>query len=305
MLEHQVNRRKILARKLPWLPVFRYALRFMPLIQAIVLGIVQGLTEFLPISSTAHLILIPWVLGWKDPGLSFDVALHVGTLAAVLIYFFRDWMQVIAQDLGISAGGDSALERNRGLLWLLVAATIPIGVFGFLFQHHAESVWRTPNVIGAMMIVIGVFLWWAERAGHKQKDLGQLAFPDAMTVGFAQVLAIVPGTSRSGVTIGAGLLRNLDRATAARFSFLLSTPAIGAAAAKDFYDLMKHEGGIPHDMRMPFLVGIIVSGITGCLVIRFFMRYLRHGTLNFFVAYRVIFGIIIIALAHFFRLTGE
>jgi len=277
----------------------------MPLIQAIVLGIVQGLTEFLPISSTAHLILIPWLLGWKDPGLAFDVALHVGTLAAILIYFFRDWMQVLAQGLGIPTGGDPALARNRGLLWLMVAATIPIGVFGFLFQHQAESVWRTPNVIGAMMIAVGVLLWWAERVGRKQRDLGHLNFPDAMTVGFAQVLSIVPGTSRSGVTIAAGLLRNLDRATAARFSFLLSTPAIGAAAAKDFYDLMKHAGGIPHDMRMPFLVGIAVSGITGCLVIQLFMRYLRHGTLNFFVAYRVIFGIMIIALAHFFRLTGE
>jgi len=277
----------------------------MPLIQAIVLGIVQGLTEFLPISSTAHLIVIPWLLGWKDPGLAFDVALHVGTLAAILIYFFRDWMQVLAQGLGISTGGDPALTRNRSLLWLMVAATIPIGVFGFLFQHQAESAWRTPNVIGAMMIAVGGLLWWAERVGRKLKDLGHLNFPDAMTIGFAQVLAIVPGTSRSGVTIAAGLLRNLDRETAARFSFLLSTPAIAAAAAKDFYDLMKHEGGIPPDMRMPFLVGIAVSGITGCLVIQFFMRYLRHGTLTFFVAYRVIFGIMIVALAHFFRLTGE
>jgi undecaprenyl-diphosphatase len=265
---------------------------------------VQGLTEFLPISSTAHLILIPWLFGWKDPGLAFDVALHVGTLAAILIYFFRDWMQVLGQGLGMRTEGDPALSRNRGLLWLLVAATIPIGVFGYLFQHRAETVWRTPNVIAAMMIVIGLVLWWADRIGRKQKDLGHLSFTDAMAVGFAQVLSIVPGTSRSGVTIAAGMLRNMDRATAARFSFLLSTPAIGAAAAKDFYDLMKHEGGIPADMLTALLVGIVVSGVTGCLVIRFFMNYLRRGTLTFFVAYRVIFGIIIIALAHFFRFTG-
>jgi undecaprenyl-diphosphatase len=276
----------------------------MPLIEAIVLGIVQGLTEFLPISSTAHLILIPWLFGWKDPGLAFDVALHVGTLAAILIYFFRDWVQVIAQGLGMQSEHDPALSRNRGLLWLMVAATIPIGVFGYLFQHRAETAWRTPDVIAAMMILIGLILWWADHVGRKQKDLGHLSFADAMTVGFAQVLSIVPGTSRSGVTIAAGLLRNLDRATAARFSFLLSTPAIGAAAAKDFYDLMKHQGGIPADMRTALLAGIVVSGITGCLVIRFFMNYLRRGTLTFFVAYRVIFGIIIIALAHFFRFTG-
>jgi len=276
----------------------------MSLFEAIVLGIVQGLTEFLPISSTAHLILIPWIFGWKDPGLAFDVALHVGTLAAILIYFFRDWMQVLGQGLGLRTEGDPALSRNRGLLWLMVAATIPIGVFGYLFQHRAETVWRTPNVIAAMMIVIGLVLWWADRVGRKQKDLGHLSFADAMAVGFAQVLSIVPGTSRSGVTIAAGMLRNLDRAAAARFSFLLSTPAIGAAAAKDFYDLMKHEGGIPADMRTALLVGILVSGVTGCLVIRFFMNYLRRGTLTFFVAYRVIFGIMIIALAHFFRFTG-
>jgi undecaprenyl-diphosphatase len=277
----------------------------MPLIEVIVLGIVQGVTEFLPISSTAHLILIPWLLGWKDPGLAFDVALHVGTLAAILIYFFRDWLQVLAQGLGIQTQGDPALQHNRGLLWLIVAATIPIGLFGYLFQRRAETVWRTPYVIAAMMIGIGLVLWWAEYVGRKQKDLGHLNFADAMAVGFAQVLSIVPGTSRSGVTIAAGLLRNLNRASAARFSFLLSTPAIGAAAAKDLYDLMKHEGGIPPEMRTAFLVGILVSGITGCVVIRFFMNYLRRGTLTFFIAYRVIFGIIIIALAHFFRFTGR
>ncbi len=277
----------------------------MSLFEVIVLGIVQGLTEFLPISSTAHLVVIPWLFGWKDPGLAFDVALHVGTLAAVLIYFFRDWIQVLAQGFGIRTDGDPDLSRNRGLLWLMVAATLPIGLFGYLFQHQAESVWRTPNVIAAMMIGVAGFLWWAERVGRKQRDLGHLNFPDAMAVGFAQVLAIVPGASRSGVTIAAGLLRNLDRATAARFSFLLSTPAIGAAAAKDFYDLMKHEGGIPPDMRMAFLVGIVVSGITGCLVIKFLMNYLRRGSLNIFIVYRIIFGIMIIALAHFFRLTGE
>jgi len=277
----------------------------MSLIEATVLGIVQGLTEFLPISSTAHLILIPWLMGWKDPGLAFDVALHAGTLAAILIYFFRDWMQVLAQGLGLRSDGDPALSRNQGLLWLMVAATLPIGVFGYLFQHRAETVWRTPDVIAAMMIVIGLILWWADHVGRKQKDLGHLNFADSMAVGFAQVLSIVPGTSRSGVTIAAGLLRNLDRATAARFSFLLSTPAIGAAAAKDFYDLMKHQGGIPADMRMAFLVGIVVSGITGCLVIRFFMNYLRRGTFTVFVAYRVIFGIMILALAHFFRFTGK
>ncbi len=277
----------------------------MPLIEVIVLGIVQGLTEFLPISSTAHLAVIPWLFGWKDPGLTFDIALHVGTLAAVLIYFFRDWVLVLAHGFGLRVEGDPDLKRNPKLLWFLVAATIPVGLFGYIFKEQAETTWRSPNVIGAMMIGVGVILWLTERAGRRHKDMSHLSFVDAMAIGFAQVLAIVPGTSRSGITIAAGLFRNLDRATAARFSFLLSTPAIGAAAAKDFYDLLKQDGGIPPEMRTAFAVGILVSGVTGCVVIRFLMNYLRKGTLNFFVAYRVIFGIMIIALAHFFRLTGE
>ena len=276
----------------------------MPLYEVIALGLVQGITEFLPISSTAHLAVIPWLFGWTDPGLTFDIALHVGTLVAILLYFFRDWMQVLALGFGARVEGAPDLQRNRMLLWFMVAATIPIGIFGYLFNKQAETTWRQPDVIAAMMIGVGVILWWAERAGRKQKDLGHLTFADAMAIGLAQVLAIVPGTSRSGITISAGLLRNLDRAAAARFSFLLSTPAIAAAAAKSLYDLMKHQGGIPHDMRVPMLVGILVSGISGALVIHLLITYLRRGTLMFFVAYRIIFGIIIIALAHFFRLTG-
>jgi undecaprenyl-diphosphatase len=276
----------------------------MPLVEVIILGIVQGLTEFLPISSTAHLALIPWLFGWPDPGLAFDIALHVGTLAAILIYFFRDWVHVIAQGFGIRMEGDPELSRNRNLLWFMVLATLPVGFFGYIFKQQAETTWRSPTVMAVMMIVIGVVLWWAERVGRKQKDLGHLSIVDAIFIGFAQALSIIPGTSRSGSTMSAGLLRNLDRQTAARFSFLLSTPAIGAAAAKDFYDLMKHEGGIPPEMRTAFIVGILVSGVTGCIVIQLFMNFLRRSTLNVFVAYRIIFGIIIIALAQLFRYNG-
>ena len=276
----------------------------MPLIEAIILGLVQGITEFLPISSTAHLALIPWLFGWRDPGLAFDIALHAGTLAAILIYFYRDWLQVIAQGFGIRVDGDPALRRNRWLLWLMAAATIPVGIAGIVFKQQAETTWRNPNVIAAMMIGVGILLWIAESVGQRQKDLARLSGSDAMTIGLAQALAVVPGTSRSGITIAAGLFRNLDRATAARFSFLLSTPAIGAAAAKDFYDLWKHDGGLAADMRMPFAVGILVSAVTGVLVIHLFMRYLRRGSLMGFVLYRVVFGIIVIALAHFFRFSA-
>ncbi len=276
----------------------------MPLVQAIVLGIIQGLTEFLPISSTAHLIVIPKLLGWQDQGLAFDIALHVGTLAAVILYFFRDWVQIISQGFGMRVGGDSGLQRNRGLLWLLILATIPAGVAGMLFQKTIEGAVRENlYVIGAMAILIGLAMWWAESVGRRQKDLGHVSTADATLIGVAQALALIPGVSRSGVTMAAGLLRNLDRQAAARFSFLLLTPTVAGIAAKKYYDLMKHEGGIPHDMRTAMIVGIVVSALTGCIVIKFFLEFLRRRTFAAFIAYRIIFGIIVIALA-FFRYGG-
>jgi undecaprenyl-diphosphatase len=276
----------------------------MPLLQAIVLGIIQGLTEFLPISSTAHLIVIPKLLGWQDQGLAFDIALHVGTLAAVILYFFRDWMQIIAHGLGIRYGGDSGLQRNRGLLWLLILATLPAAVAGLLFQKKIEGAIRDNlYVIGAMAILIGIVMWFAENVGRKQKDLGHVSPADALLIGVAQALALIPGVSRSGITMSAGLIRNLDRQAAARFSFLLLTPTVAGIALKKLYDLMKHQGGIPHEMQTPMLVGMAVSAVTGCIVIRFFLEFLRRRTFAVFIAYRIIFGIIVIALA-FFRFGG-
>jgi undecaprenyl-diphosphatase len=274
----------------------------MPLYQAIVLAIVQGITEFLPISSSAHLALAPWLFGWKDQGLTFDIALHFGTLAAVLIYFLKDWVQVIAQGFGVKAGHDPQLERNPKLLWLLAAASIPVGIAGLLFQKEAETSWRSPLLIGCMLIAVGLLMAYADKIGTHARNLGEVQLRDAMTIGTAQALAVVPGTSRSGITITAGLFRGLDRPAAARFSFLLSTPAIAAAAAKAAWDVRK-AGGIPADERSAFVIGVLVSAITGCFVIAFFLRYLRSNTLRFFVYYRVIFGIIIIALA-FFRPTA-
>ncbi len=276
----------------------------MPLVQAIVLGIIQGLTEFLPISSSAHLIVIPKLLGWPDQGLAFDIALHVGTLIAVVFYFFRDWIQIIGQGFGMRIGGDSGLQRNRMLLWLLVVATIPAGLAGLLFQKKIEGVVRENlYVIGSMAIVIGLVMWWAERVGRKQKDLGHVSPADAISIGVAQALALIPGVSRSGITMSAGLIRNLDREAAARFSFLLLTPTVGGIAVKKFYDLMKHEGGIPHDMQTAMLVGMLVSAITGGFVIKFLLEFLRRRTFAVFIAYRIVFGIIVIALA-FFRFGG-
>jgi undecaprenyl-diphosphatase len=270
----------------------------MPLYQVIVLAIVQGLTEFLPISSTAHLYLTSWLLGWQTESLTFDIALHIGTLAAVIAYFARDWIQIVAQGLGMGYGRDAELKLNRAMLWLLAIGTIPVGVAGLLFNKEAESTWRNPFVIGGMLIAVGVLMWVGEGVSKRQRDLATLNLADASIIGLAQAVAVVPGTSRSGITIAAGLFRNLNREAAARFSFLLSTPAIAAAAAKAAYDLHK-QGGIAPDMRIAFVAGVFLSAVVGFIVIALFLRYLRTSTLMPFVYYRIIFGIIVLALAFF------
>jgi undecaprenyl-diphosphatase len=275
----------------------------MPLYQAIWLAIIQGLTEFLPISSNAHLTVIPTLMGWKDPGLGFDVALHAGTLAAIVIYFFRDWVQVIANGLGFSYRGKRPDENSRSLLWFLVIATIPAGLAGLKFQKYAENSWRSFYIIGAAEIVLGVLLFAADRVGREKDGLNQMNLFDSISIGIAQALAIIPGVSRSGVTITAARFLHFDREPAARFSFLLSAPIIAAAASKDAWDLHK-EGGIPPEMRLPYLVGILVSGVVGVLVIAFFLKYLRRHSLDVFVWYRIGFGIMVIALAVFFRIGG-
>ena len=275
----------------------------MPFYQVVVLALIQAFTEFLPVSSSAHLELAPMLLHWKDPGLTFDVALHVGTLVAVIVYFFRDWVQIVAQGLGMHAGQDPQLKQNPNLLWLLVVATIPAGIFGFMFQKQADSTWKNPYLIGTMLILVGILMWVAERSAYGRKSMGQISWTDGIVIGIAQMLAIVPGTSRSGITITAGLFRELDRETSARFSFLLSTPIIAGAAAKKLWDVHK-EGGLPPDMRMPFALGIAISGIFGALVIAVFLRYLRRNSLMPFVYYRIVFGIIVIALAYF-RVIAE
>src|SRR5258707_21563 len=276
----------------------------MPIYQVIVFAIIQAVTEFLPISSSAHLELAPWLFGWKDPGLTFDVALHVGTLVAILIYFFKDWVQIVGQGFGLNIGSDPELKKNRNLLWLIAAASIPIGVIGFMFNKQAESTWRNPYVIGSMLIVIGIVMWIADRRATGTKAMDKVDWGDGMWTGIAQALAVVPGTSRSGITITAGLFRGLNRETAARFSFLLSAPAIAAAALKKFWDIHK-AGGIEPDMQVPFVLGIALSGILGAVVIAVFLKYLRRNSLMPFVYYRIVFGIIVIALAAFFRFNAE
>ncbi len=268
----------------------------MPIYQIVVLGIVQGLTEFLPVSSSAHLYLTSWLFGWQTEALSFDIMLHLGTLVAVLLYFAGDWVQIIGQGFGMRIGHDPALKNNAGLLWLLAVGAIPVGVAGLFFEKQADTTLRNPYVMGSMLIVIGLVMWMAENSGRLVRDLSMVTLSDSISIGLAQVLAIIPGTSRSGVTISAGLFRNLDRETAARFSFLLSTPVIAAAAAKALYDIHKQHG--LHDLlSTQFVLGVTVSAVTGCAVIAWFLRYLHTSTLRPFIYYRIAFGIIVLALA--------
>lgn len=271
----------------------------MSLFQAIILAIVQGLTEFLPISSTAHLVLFPWLLHWPDPGQEFDVALHAGTLLAVLVFFIRDWMELTLAGLGFNyrGRGENTVQHNRKLFWYLVAATIPGGIAGFLFEHKIEDHLRQPVYIAGAMIGIGLLMWYAEYVGRLDRGMDRLGFGDAMVIGTAQALALFPGVSRSGITITEGLFRGLTREASARFSFLLSAPLIAGAAAHDLPKLIKlHHAGQLDLPLSTLLISVAVSAIVGYLVIAIFLQYLRTRTLKIFVYYRIVFGIVILAI---------
>lgn len=273
----------------------------MPFFQAIILAIVQGLTEFLPISSTAHLILFPWLFHWPEPGLAFDVALHFGTLLAVGLYFLRDWIELTLCGFGMhfpkTADAQSVAFRRR-LFWYLVAGTLPAGLAGLFFEHVIEERLRQPLPIAGAMIVIGLLIWWAESRGRFGRDLGQTTLRDSLLIGVAQALALFPGVSRSGITILAGLWLGMKRETAARFSFLLSTPIIAGAALKEVPKLIhmrQTAGGLELSLSL-LAVCVALSGIVGYLVIAAFLRYLQTRTLQFFVYYRLAFGIVILLL---------
>jgi undecaprenyl-diphosphatase len=267
----------------------------MPLYQAVVLAVVQGLTEFLPISSTAHLALFPWLLHWQDPGLTFDVALHAGTLLAVLLFFWREWVRMLTAAFGLHKSGDSAVPADRRLFWLLVIGTIPGALAGALFEKATESKLRDPIIIALALIIVGLYMWAGDRAKYHDEVLREVTLTDSVLVGISQALALIPGVSRSGITMSTGLFRRMERQTAARFSFLLSTPLIAGAALKKGLEI-RHEG-LPHDTRMPFLVGIAVSAIVGYIVIGWLIRYLQQNTFKPFVIYRLVVGTAVFILA--------
>jgi len=278
----------------------------------VVLAIVQGLAEFIPVSSSGHLIIVRRLLGWNELSaaqeLTFDVALHFGTLLSILVYFRRTWFQIIRAALGgkvvrfSEAGGfDQNLtaeeqREERLLLWFFVIATIPGAIAGKLLEHSAEDYFREHiYLIATALIVVALLMWWGEKVSQRTKPLTRISFADALIVGCAQATALIPGVSRSGSTITAGLFRNMTREAAVRFSFLLSTPIIAGAALLKAHELKKE--GLPAGMHMPFLVGVLVSAIVGYATIAWLIRYLQSNSLKVFIVYRIVVGVMVIGLA--------
>ena len=259
----------------------------MTILQAVILGLAQGLGEFLPISSSAHLVLIPWILRWTDPGLIFDVALHVGTLVAVVLYFWRDWCQLIIK-------GFTDIRSVKGrLFWYLVAASVPGAIGGFLLEKKAETVFRSPILIALMLILMGIVLYWADRRGSKKIEINHITFGTSLCIGISQVLAIIPGVSRSGITMTTGLLMGLTREGAARFSFLLSTPIIFGAAMAKLPGVISN----PSVITVDFAIGMAVSCITGIASIGFLLRYVQTKNFLPFAWYRFALGAVVIMIA--------
>jgi undecaprenyl-diphosphatase len=260
--------------------------------EAVILGIVQGLGEFLPISSSAHLILAPWLFGWKDPGLAFDVALHFGTLLAVLLYFGKDWITIVLEAFGWGERDNSTRGGffPRGFLWMLALATIPGALTGYFFEHYAEAALRNPLLIAATLSGLGLILYMADKACGQKKSLSQVSWNDAILIGLAQALAIIPGISRAGSTITVARLLGMDRVSAARFSFFLSTPIILGAS------MLKLKAFFEAGIGWPEVTGIVTSAVVGYLAIASLIRYVGEVSYRVFFWYRLALALLIVAV---------
>jgi len=278
------------------------------LLQAVILGIVQGLTEFVPISSSAHLVIIPWLFRWSDPGISFDVALHLGTLAALLWFFWSDWVRLVRSGVASIIERKIGNDKDRRLAWFLVIGTIPGGLAGLLAQSKIEELFHqsnTPHTLGAMasmaviIALLGAALFVAERIARHLRGLNQVSLKDAIVIGLSQAMAIFPGVSRSGSTITAGLALGLQRETAARFSFLLSAPIMLAAGLKSLLDVRSGlaSGAMAQSDLLLFAVGFITAAVSGYLCVKFLLRFLQKNSTDVFVYYRWLLAVLVIVVA--------
>src|SRR5918993_2630864 len=258
--------------------------------QALVMGIVQGLTEFLPISSSGHLLLVPYLLGWDDPfieSLAFSVVLHPGTLAALLVYFRADWLRLVPAFFALLRDRSFRDDPDRRLAFLLALSTIPAAAIAFLLNDLVEAdAYRQAGLVAAMLVIGGVILWAADRFGPRTHAIDGLTSRGAVGIGLAQALALIPGVSRSGISMSAALFAGLDRADAARFSFLMATPITAMAVAYEGLKLVRGEvvGAEP----LTLAVGIVAAFVSGILAITVLLRYLQTNSFNVFVAYRLV-----------------
>jgi undecaprenyl-diphosphatase len=265
------------------------------MLQAIILGIVQGLTEFLPISSSAHLRILPAFAGWDDPGAGFTAVVQLGTMLAEVIYFRRDLFRIGTRWAMSLRRPELRSQLDARMGWYLIYATIPIGVLGLLFEDSIKTTFRALGLISCTLIGLGIVLLIADRRGTRHRPITDLQLRDGLIMGAAQTLALVPGVSRSGATLTAGLLLGLERAAAARFSFLLSIPAVVLSGLYQAYELIT--GKTPGDAgAAEIIVATILAFVTGYAAIAFLLRYLVTHTLSAFVAYRIALGAVVLAL---------
>lgn len=259
--------------------------------QAFILGMVQGLGEFLPISSSAHLVITPWLFNWKDPGLAFDVALHWGTLLAVVVYFYNDIWLIIRGFFHSLFKSSRDLQNNiyQKMAWLLILASVPGAIIGKVLETQAENTFRNPLLIAATLSIMGVILYYADKVGEKVKNLNHISWVNALVLGLSQAAAIIPGVSRSGATITTGLLQGFKREDAAKFSFLMSAPIIFGAGLLKLSDIFNSTGG-----RAELAIGFASAAVFGFLSIKFLMKYIANRSYGLFTWYRLGLAAIII-----------
>lgn len=274
--------------------------------QPIFLGAIQGLTEFLPISSSGHLILVPWLFKWKESGLSFDIALHLGTVIAIVAYFWKDWLEIITNAISRKSGVGSRENKPisalpltshtlpsypKNFLWQIVVATIPAAVLGYIFDELTENFFRSNIVLISLnLIVFGLLLWLTDKYARKSQKPGEITYKQSFLIGLSQAIALIPGVSRSGITMTTSRAIGLKREEAACFSFLLATPTMVGAF------LFKLKDIVANDLNLAFFLGVLSSAIFGLLTIKYLLQYLKRGNFSVFVWYRIILAVLILAI---------
>ncbi len=267
-------------------------------LQALVMGIVQGLTEFLPVSSSGHLVIVPHLLGWTDPfitSLAFSVMLHLGTLVALLVYFWKDWLAIVPAGLATIRDRSFRGDPNRRLAWLLVVATIPALIAGPILNDWLEAAVRTAEDVAIALVIGAAILWLADQVGRRTTEMERISFPLALGIGVAQAFALVPGISRAGVSISAGLFAGLTREAAARFSFLMATPVIAGAGIFEVRNLLTGDSGVAVQLG-PLVVGMVAALVSGLIAITFMLRFVRSHSYLIFVVERLFVAALVLVV---------